>query len=263
MRGSPVRFRLDPGLQMVATRIPTLIVNNSAVSSRMTRSDKTDSCVHGHRTLCWRIAVLSAALMMSAIQPCLAHAAAAYPEEAVKAVFLYRFAGYVTWPASTANAPQFTIAVLGEENVAKQLKEFLPGHSIQGKPARVASIQGLGQLGDAQMVYIGSDFAGKLGAVLEALKDRPVLIVTDQPGALEEGSTVNFLIEQQHVRFEISTVAAKRSGLAISSGLLTVAERVKTSDLRGRSLCRPFEDDPLCRLRLVSRMNRARYRGGG
>jgi hypothetical protein len=175
------------------------------------------------------MAMLAVALVMFGLRPTPARSAAPYPEEAVKAIFLYRFAGYVTWPASTAKAPQFTIAVLGAENVARQLKEFLPEHPIQGRPARVATIQGLGQLGDAQMLYIGPGVTGKLSALIEALKDRPVLIVTDQPGALEEGSTVNFLLEEQHVRFEISTAAAKRSGLSIGSDLLAVAERVKTA----------------------------------
>jgi hypothetical protein len=173
--------------------------------------------------------MLAVALIVFGMRPPPAHAAAPYPEEAVKAIFLYRFAGYVTWPASTANAPQFTIAVLGAENVAEQLKEFLPAHPIQGRPARVATIQGIGQLGDAQMLYIGPGITGKLSVLIEALKNRPVLIVTDQPGALEEGSTVNFLLEEQHVRFEISTAAAKRSGLSIGSDLLAVAQRVKTA----------------------------------
>jgi hypothetical protein len=208
--------------------------------------------------------MLAIALIMFGIAPSPASADAAYPEEAVKAIFLYRFAGYVTWPTSTANLSQFTIAVLGAENVAEQLREFLPEHPIQGRPARVATIQGLGQLGDAQIVYIGPGFTGKLSVLIEALKDRPVLIVTDQPGALDQGSTVNFLLEEQHVRFEISTAAAKRSGLLIGSGLLAVAERVKTGDARARSTCQFSASDPPCVLQLAAQTIRpTRYREGG
>jgi hypothetical protein len=207
--------------------------------------------------------MLAIAMGIWGIAPLPADAAEVYPEEAVKAIFLYRFAGYVTWPASTANAPQFTIAVLGEENVAEQLTEFLPQHPIQGKPARAATIQGLSQLGDAQILYIGPDFAGKLSVLIDALKDRPILIVTDQPGALEQGSTVNFLLEEQHVRFEISTAAAKRSGLLIGSGLLAVAERVKTGDVRGRAICRPLGENNPCPLQLAAQINRQRHREGG
>ena len=210
------------------------------------------------------IALLAVALIAFGTQCRPAHAAATYPEDAVKAVFLYRFAGYVTWPPSTANSAQFTIAILGADNVAEQLKALLPEHPIQGRPGRVETIQGLGQLGDAQMLYIGPGVTGKLSVFIEALKDRPVLIVTDQPGALEEGSTVNFLIEQQHVRFEISTAAAKRSGLQVGSGLLAVAERVKTGDLRRRSNCRTYsENNQPCLLQLATRINRLRIVKGG
>jgi len=190
--------------------------------------------------------------------------AAEYPEDAVKAVFLYRFAGYVTWPASSAIASQFTIAVLGAENVAEQLKELLPEHPIQGRPAHVTTIHGLGQLGDSQMLYIGPGATGKLSMLIEALRGRPVLIVTDQPGALDEGSTVNFVIERQHVRFEISTVAAKQAGLLIGSDLLAVAERIKTGELRDRFVCRPLGESNLpCPLQHALEINSQFYREGG
>jgi hypothetical protein len=220
--------------------------------------------LRARRVLHCTLALLVAVVAMIGALPSRARASAEYPEEAVKAIFLYRFAGYVTWPASTANATQFTIAVLGAENVARQLKEFLPQHPIQGRPARVLAVQGLAQLEDAQIVYIGPGFAGKLSALIEALRDRPILIVTDQPGGLEEGSTVNFLMEEQHVRFEISAAAAKRSGLLIGSALLAVAERVKTGDVPGRSLCRPLVDDRTpCLPALAAEINRLRYRERG
>jgi YfiR/HmsC-like len=155
----------------------------------------------------------------------------AYPEEAVEAVFLYRFAGYVQWPAAAARPP-FTIAVLGDDEVAAQLQALLPGHPIHGEPSRVRIITGVRQLGSAQMLYVGAGYRGDLHALLAPLAGRPVLVVTDQQGALDEGSTVNFLLDHQHVRFEISLQNARRSGLAISSALLAVAERVRTGDGR-------------------------------
>jgi hypothetical protein len=212
----------------------------------------------------WVTELLAVALVLIGALPTSARSAAEYPEDAVKAVFLYRFAGYVSWPEATAGAPQFTIAVLGADDVAKQLRTYLPEHPIQGKPAHVATIQGLSQLGDAEMLYIGPRFPGKLSVLIDALRGRPILIVTDRPGALDEGSMVNFLIEQQHVRFEISTSAAKRSSLLIGSGLLAVAERVETGDLRGRSECRPFtESDSPCPQRSAALIYGLGHRKGG
>jgi hypothetical protein len=58
-----------------------------------------------------------------------------------------------------------------------------------------------------------------------------VLVVTNEEGGLDSGSTVNFLLIDQRVRFEISLDAAESSSLKVASELLAVAIRV-----RGRRL---------------------------
>jgi hypothetical protein len=210
------------------------------------------------------VKALATAVILVATQLTSAHAASEYPEEAVKAVFLYRFAGYVTWPASAATAPQFTIAVLGADKVAAQLKALLPDHLIQGKPMRVTTIAAVDQVDDDQMLYVGPEFGGKLAALIEALKGRPILVVTDQPGALDAGSMVNFVVEQAHVRFEISTYAAKRSGLLIDAGLLAVAEHIKTGGLLENWSCGPSDEiSARCRSHLVGLAHRPGNAAGG
>ena len=138
-----------------------------------------------------------------------------YSEAAVKAVFLYRFADYVQWPPDALAARKFTIAVLGADEVATRLEELLPNHAILGLPAQVKQISEVRQIGDAQTLYIGRNYRGSLRAVIAALRDRPVLVVSDVVGGLDAGSAVNFVLSDQHVRFEISTVAASRARLKI------------------------------------------------
>jgi hypothetical protein len=154
-----------------------------------------------------------------------------YTESAVKAVFLYRFADYVQWPAEALTAGKFTIAVLGADEIATHLEALLPSHPILGLPAQVKHVSEVRQIEDAQTLYVGRDYHGSLRAVIAALRDRPVLIVTDVEGGLEAGSAVNFVLSDQHVRFEISTAAANRAGLKISAELLAVATRIKAGYL--------------------------------
>src|SRR6185437_12915176 len=95
-------------------------------------------------------------------------ALAAYSEDAIQAVFLYRFAGYVQWPMS-GQPTHFVVAVLGADDVAARL----------------------GSLGSAQMLYVGPGYDGNLAALTARLRGRPVLVVTDRDGALDAGSMVN------------------------------------------------------------------------
>ena len=77
--------------------------------------------------------------------------AAPYPEDAVKAIFLYRFASYVTWPPAARATPHFTIAVAGDDHVADELAEFLPKHPVGDQPALVRRITGPSEVDDAQI----------------------------------------------------------------------------------------------------------------
>ena len=77
---------------------------------------------------------------------------------------------------------------------------------------------------------------------ITSLAGRPVLIVTDEEQGLEEGSTVNFMLVDHRLRFEVSLTAAGHSGLKISSELLSVAARVE-GRLRSNADCAP-QDTP-------------------
>jgi hypothetical protein len=54
-----------------------------------------------------------------------------------------------------------------------------------------------------------------------------VLIVSESPGALRQGSIVNFVVVDGRVRFDVSLEAAERRGLRLSSRLLAVAKSVQ------------------------------------
>jgi hypothetical protein len=153
--------------------------------------------------------------------------AQAYSESSTKASFLYRFGGYVDWPPDAPTTAQFTIAVLGDDEIVAKLRKLLPGRYIKGRPAQVRRIATIRELGDAQMLYIGAARAGEVRTVTAATATLPVLVVTDEEHGLDDGGVINFLVEGKRVRFEVSLDAAARCGLKVSSDLGLVAARVQ------------------------------------
>jgi hypothetical protein len=174
---------------------------------------------------------------MAWLSPAIAQGA--YSEDLVKAVFLYRFAGYVDWPAAASTGAPFTIAVLDADGVASELQRLLPNHPIKGRPAQLRRIRRVQELGDAEILYIGSGNASELRTLIRAIGARPVLLVSDAEGGLESGAMLNFLQVDRRVRFEVSLSAAERAGLKISSELLSVASRVQSGLLRLEAGCEP------------------------
>ncbi len=206
--------------------------------------------------------VLAGAVLLNLVAGSLAavsaaRAADAYSEDAVKAAYLYRFAGYVDWPdEESANAP-FTIAVLGSPSIARELRRLLPSLPINHRPAEVREVTGVRDLSKPQILYVGAGHADFLRAM--PTNGHPMLLVTDQEGGLEAGSVLNFLTVDHRVRFEVSLTAADRARLKISSELLTVAVRVLGGRRQSRDGCVPpaaprLEGD--CGIREADRLER-------
>ncbi|HXC59164.1 MAG TPA: YfiR family protein [Steroidobacteraceae bacterium] len=156
----------------------------------------------------------------------LARAGDVYAEEAVKAAFLLRFTSYVTWPGKSTDTP-FRIAVLGDKTMTARLRALVENRSVGGRPIEVNQIATVAEARDVHLLYIGNWRSPDLSALLAPLRARPILVVTDTADGLEAGSTINFLIADQRVRFEVSMEAARRAGLVISSELLSAAVRVQ------------------------------------
>ena len=144
-------------------------------------------------------------------------------EQAVKAAFLYKFAAYIDWPApARADAP-FVIATLAADEVATELASILPGRAVAGRSAVVRKVKEGDSLQDVQIVFIGKKAADARQAI-DAARRQGALVVTET--TLEQGGTINFVVVDNRVSFEVSLEAAERGGHRISSRMLAVARRV-------------------------------------
>lgn len=149
-----------------------------------------------------------------------------YSESAVKAAFVLRFAGYVEWPDNAIADGQFRIAVLGDPALADHLENLAGGRVLAGRSVHVSRVSATSQARDAQVLVIGPARRGELRTLLRPLSGSAVLVVTSEEGALAAGSVINFLKDQDRLRFEVSLPASRRMGLRVSSELLSVAVRV-------------------------------------
>ena len=145
-------------------------------------------------------------------------------EHAVKAAFLYKFAGYVEWPAP---APQpgapFVIGTIGAEEITAELARMLPGRSIGGRPVVVRVVREGESLAGINLLFIGRREPNPR-AVIRAAQEQGALTVTET--GLEAGAAISFVMTENRVGFEVSLDSAERGGHRISSRMLAVARRV-------------------------------------
>lgn len=148
--------------------------------------------------------------------------------QTIKAAFLCKFPGYVDWPAGADSGDgPVTIGVLGAPHMAEELVRLTSGRDPGERPVQVRALAAGDSFAGLQVLYVGDGNADDLASSLSPARDLPILVVTDSPGALSTGSVINFTVERDRVRFEVSLPAAERSGLKLSSRLLAVAQRVE------------------------------------
>jgi hypothetical protein len=154
-------------------------------------------------------------------------AAAPVAEHNVKAAFLCKFPAYVEWPAGPSAGPgPLVIAVLEAPAIARELERISGELRIGERAIAVRRLEPGGRLEGIHVLFVGGRDRARIDELLGPARLLPILTVTESSGAFAAGSIINFTIEDDRVRFEISLPAAEQSGLQISSRLLAVARRV-------------------------------------
>jgi hypothetical protein len=146
----------------------------------------------------------------------------------VKTAFLFNFAKFVDWPAAsfeTAVSP-FTICVLGQDPFGHALDTTLQGKMIGERPLAIRRLKDKSEARGCQMVFVSSSENAHLAEIIASMQGADLLLVGDIAGFAAIGGTIEFTIEDNHVRFTINADAADRSGLKFSSKLLALAKIV-------------------------------------
>ena len=149
-------------------------------------------------------------------------------ERSVKAAFVFKFAGFVDWPADALppEAP-IRIAVMGEETIVQEIREAASGRTVEGRRVLAKRVVPGDTLEGVHILFMRDPAFRELVDAVAILKPDAMLIVTESPGALDRGSIVNFAVDEGRVRFDLSLESAERRGLRLSSRLITVARQVQ------------------------------------
>jgi len=144
-------------------------------------------------------------------------------EYRVKAAFLYNFTRFITWPErASRDEVKFNLCVLGGDPFG-ELLDALAGKSVHESSLEIKRLDSLDQAQACQVIFVSQTGASHLEYTMSALKDLPVLTVSDIEGFTDQGGIIQFKLVDNKVRFIINTDAANHADLTISSKLLSLA----------------------------------------
>ena len=147
----------------------------------------------------------------------------------VKAAFLCKFGSFVEWPPQAFASPDspFVLGVAAPDDVAEQLARTAASVSVEGRRVSVRRLRPGDSLRGVHLLFIARSHEGQIAEWLAAAKTQPILTVTESARGAALGSTLNFVIVEDKVRFDVA-LPDEHGGLRLSSRLIAVARKVST-----------------------------------
>lgn len=195
------------------------------------------ACVGGPRI--FSAALLPIALLSAAI-PAHSFAAGNTIEYQVKAGFLFNFAKFVEWPAtSPAAGSNLRLGIVAPDEIFELMTKSLEGKLVGDRPIHVERVTA----GDIekgatlpQIIFVHQDIQRlhqELGfnpQQLFALAEKQsVLVVGESAGFATSGGIIGFVQRGENLRFQVNLAKAQRAGLKLSSRLSGLAEIVSSN----------------------------------
>jgi hypothetical protein len=150
-------------------------------------------------------------------------------ERQVKAAFLYKFTGFVSWPSGSFASPDtpLIIGVIGDDQLAAETAQIVAGRTVDGRPLAVRRLNPTESAAGVHILFVARPETARFAQIAKALPPTPMLVVTESEAAFKQGSAINFVLQDGRVRFDVSVEAAERRGARLSSRLLAVARTVQ------------------------------------
>lgn len=150
-------------------------------------------------------------------------------ETDVKAAYLFNFTKFIDWPTLPATNEPFRLCVSGDDALRRSLEKTIAGESVNGRPIESLEPRTLNDARSCQLLFVAHADGATEARMLTAVRDLPVLTVSDTLNFARRGGGIEFVRENNRLRFDVNLQGAEQGGLKLSARLLRVARAVHES----------------------------------
>jgi hypothetical protein len=147
-------------------------------------------------------------------------------EYELKAAVLYHIIEYVEWPteALTNRASTLQLGLVGDIPFPGAI-ELLNGKTVQGRKLLVKRVSAPEEATGCQVLFIGGSEKARLSKIVNEVRNRPILTVSEVEGFAERGGgMINLVAGPNRIIMEINRQTAGQAKLSVSSQLLRLAK---------------------------------------
>ncbi len=144
----------------------------------------------------------------------------------IKAVFLYNFTRYFEWPDKKKEG-NFVIYVIGKnDNLITELKGLSGKKKVGTQDIEIKNSIAFDASISSQIIYVLNDVPKAVSEVATKHKNKGALVVSETAGACKQGSSINFVVIDNKLKFEYQKNNAVKSGLKTNDDFKALAINV-------------------------------------
>jgi hypothetical protein len=152
-------------------------------------------------------------------------------EYQIKAVFLFNFVNFISWPDSAfdSKSEPFSICVIGIDPFGIYLDFTTDGQTAKdGRELRVKRFKDeLEEIRNCHILFISNSEQNNLNTLFARTRNLPILTVSDTDNFVKKGGMVKFFSRNNKIRLGINPDAIKAEGLIANANLLNLSQIIR------------------------------------
>lgn len=143
----------------------------------------------------------------------------------LKPIIVERISQFIEWPVQN---DEFVIGIYQNQNLTNEMIESYKNKTVQKLPIKVFNIKNKYDfnLEKVDLLYFTKELSVDVEKILNKVKNKPVLIITEFPNDVFKGMDLGLYYENQRIKFIINQEGLEKD-LKASYKLLKLAKIVK------------------------------------
>ena len=142
----------------------------------------------------------------------------------LKALMVYQFATKIDWPTQYKSG-SFVIGVYGNDELYEEIEKNHGSKPVGTQSIRVKKYTSLADIDRCHILLIDKSKSGYIKQLVRKFKPYSTLVVSESNSGLQDGATINFIVQNNRNIFELSKSNAQSSKLIISQYILGFAAK--------------------------------------
>jgi len=146
--------------------------------------------------------------------------ALAQGKDKVYAAFVMNFARNVEWPEEKKDG-DFIIGIIHYPSLADQLRTVVAAQlkTVHNQRIIIKELSSTSEIDFCHILFIGESETESFTKLIDGLRNKPILLVTEREGLAKKGSCINFLLVDGKLKFEVNNNSFEKHRLKSSDDL--------------------------------------------